>query len=234
MPCINKGWPYWASIEEDWQLDRSVFQRLLENASRIMEKKEIQEKLAHRPLDPRTGRELYKPITGRKPINERNPVHLPIGDYLYKKKFDFDSKIKTLAARDFKLKKDQAQCRYVGPTSQRLLQRLKERGFKKIFDILDEDKDGIVDLSTAKVDRLNNDVVEDLTRLMDSIEGEDKKIDFEQFVKLMLAAESKYHSGQQVHLGLKHKIHAGDSDWPFQSKMDPLSQSLASKRRKYR
>jgi len=52
-------------------------------------------------------------------------------------------------------------------------------------------------------------------------------------VKLMLAAESKYHSGQQVHLGLKHKTHAGDSAWPFQSKMDPLSQSLATKRRKY-
>jgi len=50
-------------------------------------------------------------------------------------------------------------------------------------------QDGIVDLSTAKVDRLNNDVVEDLTRLMDSIEGEDKKLGFEQFVKLMLAAE---------------------------------------------
>lgn len=74
MPCINKGFSYWASMEEDWQLDRSVFHRLLENASRIMEKKEIQEKLAHRPLDPRTGRELYKPITGRKPINVS---HLP-------------------------------------------------------------------------------------------------------------------------------------------------------------
>lgn len=67
-------------------------------------------------------------------------MHLPIGEYLYKKKFDFDSKIKTLVERDSKLKRDQAQCRYVGPTSQRLLQRLKERGFKQIFDILDEDK----------------------------------------------------------------------------------------------
>lgn len=39
------------------------------------------------------------------------------------------------------------------------------------------------------MDRLNNDVVEDLTRLIDLIEGEDKKLDFEGFVKLMLAAE---------------------------------------------
>lgn len=46
-----------------------------------------------------------------------------------------------------------------------------------------------MDLTTANVDRLNNDVVEELTRLMDSIEGEDKKLDFEQFVKLMLAAK---------------------------------------------
>lgn len=69
MPCINKVLPYWASMEADWQLERSVFHRLLENASRLMEKKEMLERLAHRPLDPRTGRALYKPHTGRKPFN---------------------------------------------------------------------------------------------------------------------------------------------------------------------
>jgi hypothetical protein len=67
-------------------------------------------------------------------------VHLPVGDYLYKMQFAFDSKIRTLNARDCKMKKEQAQCQYVGPTSQRLLQRLKERGLKQVFDFLDDDK----------------------------------------------------------------------------------------------
>ena len=56
-------------MDEDWQLERCVFRRLLENASKLMEKKEMQERLAHRSLDPRTGRGLFKPVTGRKPHN---------------------------------------------------------------------------------------------------------------------------------------------------------------------
>lgn len=71
---------------------------------------------------------------------QRNPVRLPIGEYLYKLKFAFDSKKESLAARDTKIKKEQASCHYVGPTSQKLLGRLEERGFKKIFECLDEDK----------------------------------------------------------------------------------------------
>lgn len=65
---------------------------------------------------------------------------MPIGEYLYKLKFAFDSKKESVAARDNKIKKEQASCHYVGPTSQKLLGRLEERGFKKIFECLDEDK----------------------------------------------------------------------------------------------
>lgn len=52
-----------------------------------------------------------------------------------------------------------------------------------------------MDLTTANFDRLNDDVVEDLTRLMNvegaegECEGKEKKLNFEKFVKLMLAAE---------------------------------------------
>lgn len=67
-------------------------------------------------------------------------MHLPIGEYLYKMKFEFDDKIKSLVERDVRKKKEQAECQYVGPKSQRLLKRLKERGYQQIFDILDDDK----------------------------------------------------------------------------------------------
>lgn len=71
---------------------------------------------------------------------QRNLGHLPIGEYLYRMKFAFDRKIRILAARDYKMKKERALCRYVGPKSQKLIQRIKERGFKQVFDFLDEDK----------------------------------------------------------------------------------------------
>lgn len=55
-------------------------------------------------------------------------------------KFTFDSKKEGIAARNNKLKEEQANCHYVGATSQKLLGRIKERGFKQVFDCLDEDK----------------------------------------------------------------------------------------------
>jgi hypothetical protein len=47
-------------------------------------------------------------------------VHLPIGEYLHRMNCAFNSKIRSLNAKDNKIKKEQAQARYVGPNSQRL------------------------------------------------------------------------------------------------------------------
>jgi hypothetical protein len=62
--------------------------------------------------------------------------------------------------------------------------------FVPIFDG-DSLQDGFVDLTTANFDRLHSDVVEDLTLMARGgvCEGKEKKLNFEQFVKLMLAAE---------------------------------------------
>ncbi len=67
-------------------------------------------------------------------------MHLPIGEFLYSLKSALDNKMESLAERDQKVKRDQANCHYVGPKSQKLLGRIKERGFKQVFDSLDEDK----------------------------------------------------------------------------------------------
>ena len=45
----------------------TVFDRLLQYASKLTEKKQMQEHLVHRPVDPATGRRFFKPLTGRKP-----------------------------------------------------------------------------------------------------------------------------------------------------------------------
>lgn len=67
-------------------------------------------------------------------------MHLPIGEYLHKMNCAFNSKIRGLNVRDNKMKQEQARGRHVGPNSQRLLERLKDRGFKQVFDVLDTDK----------------------------------------------------------------------------------------------
>lgn len=70
QPSINRGLPYGTALMvDDWKPGPSVFRRLVDNASKVMEKKQKQEQLSHRPFDPRTGRELFKPLIGRKPYN---------------------------------------------------------------------------------------------------------------------------------------------------------------------
>ncbi len=45
-----------------------------------------------------------------------------------------------LNQRDHRLQQDHANYRYVGANSQKLLGRIRQRGFKQVFDILDDDK----------------------------------------------------------------------------------------------
>ena len=56
-------------MDDDCLQERSVFRRLVDNATKLMEKKHKLEQFSQRPFDPRTGRELFKPHIGRKPFN---------------------------------------------------------------------------------------------------------------------------------------------------------------------
>ncbi|XP_024367520.1 uncharacterized protein [Physcomitrium patens] len=214
------------------QQEGTVFERLLQYASKLTKKKQMQEHLVHRPVDPATGRRFFKPLTGRKPQTDRNPIRLPIGEYLYKLKFAFDNKKEVLAAKDNKIKKEQASCQYVGATSQRLLGRLEEKGFKKVFECLDEDKDGKVVLATANYDQLSADVVQDIMEVIKDQECAEKPFTCSQFVQLMLGAEKKCHRAT-IHSVLKHKPHFDNSNSNYQFKMDRLSRNLAGRRRKF-
>ncbi|CAM6029269.1 unnamed protein product [Sphagnum balticum] len=121
QPAINRRKVERLDMDGDNTQEETVFDRLLQYASKLTEKKKLQEQLARRPIDPNTGRMLFRPHTGRKPQSDRNPVHLPIWEFLYRMKSALDSKLESLAERDQKLKRDQANCHYVGPKSQKLL-----------------------------------------------------------------------------------------------------------------
>jgi hypothetical protein len=121
QPAINRRKVERLDMDGDNTQEETVFDRLLQYASKLTEKKKLQEQLAHRPIDPNTGRMFFRPHTGRKPQSDRNPVHLPIWEFLYRMKSALDSKFESLAERDQKLKRDQANCHYVGPKSQKLL-----------------------------------------------------------------------------------------------------------------
>jgi hypothetical protein len=57
-------------MDGDYNQEGNVFNRLLQYASKLTEKKQLREQLCHRPIDPNTGRKFFRPRTGRKPQND--------------------------------------------------------------------------------------------------------------------------------------------------------------------
>ncbi|CAK9883053.1 unnamed protein product [Sphagnum jensenii] len=232
QPTINKkANDLKENVNDSNQSGQSVFDRLLQYASKLNEKKQLQAELSNRPIDQNTGREFFRPLTGRKPQIDRNPLTLPIGDFLYSMRFFLDNKLECLNQRDHKLQQDQANYRYVGANSQKLLGRIRQRGFKQVFDILDDDKDGLVKLASANLQQLSQDIVEDVKQVI-KMGADDTPISFDKFVKFMVAVQEKTHKGTQL-LVLKHKTHTDDNDSTHHIKMDRLSRNLSMSRRKF-
>lgn len=50
--------------------------------------------------DPATGQPLFQPRTGRAPTNARNAAHLPIGDFLYSVRHEFEDRKESMAERE--------------------------------------------------------------------------------------------------------------------------------------
>lgn len=60
-----------------------VAERLLKKGALTKQKTEAARKALAAPIDPETGKEMFKPVTCRPPRFARNPAGAPIGEYLY-------------------------------------------------------------------------------------------------------------------------------------------------------
>lgn len=64
----------------------------------------------------------------------------PIGEFLYKMSGSLEGKKEALVERETQVQRAQAKCHYVGAASLKILERLRQRGFKQVFDALDDNK----------------------------------------------------------------------------------------------
>ncbi len=70
QPAVNRRQVDGLDMDGDYNQEGNVFNRLLQYASKLTEKKQLREQLCHRPIDPNTGRKFFRPRTGRKPQND--------------------------------------------------------------------------------------------------------------------------------------------------------------------
>ncbi|KAF8057295.1 hypothetical protein HT031_006103 [Scenedesmus sp. PABB004] len=97
-------------------------------------------------VDPATGRRLFTPETGRAPHFARNASALPVGEYLYSLSATHADKL--AAAAEDKARRAEADAARVkhNSSSAALVRALQTKRFRQIFDFLDQEGLGCVDL----------------------------------------------------------------------------------------
>ncbi|CAN5973821.1 unnamed protein product [Sphagnum jensenii] len=166
----------------------SVFHRLWQHAAKLNRKKDMRGHVCQGLTDPLTGQRLFQPLVGRKSHHDRNPRQIPIGEFLYRLRFSIDRQKEELLEQDLAKRKELAESPHMLCRSKKLLGRIRERGFKAIFACLDNDKDGRIKLSSADLQHLDADVVEDVNQVM-KMTGSERVLNFDDFVNCMLAVE---------------------------------------------
>ncbi|TMW68782.1 hypothetical protein Poli38472_006250 [Pythium oligandrum] len=84
--------------------------------------------------DPVTGKEFFKPETGRAPLFNRNERGLPIGEFLYESHREQAEYHRHLRQQQDKQIKQQRQQSFVSQTSKQALETRKIKTFDRIFD----------------------------------------------------------------------------------------------------
>ncbi|GFH16201.1 PFU domain-containing protein, partial [Haematococcus lacustris] len=141
----------------------SVVDRLYMNYEKTKAKLEGKREQLNGPVDPVTGRQLYKPAVGRGPRNvARNQEGLSIGEYLYTNGMELVSKKEMALEEEREAERAAANLRHANSTSEKLYAQLRAKRFSQIFEYLDEAGDGMLDIvglvraATARMDNLDN------------------------------------------------------------------------------
>lgn len=159
-------------------------------------------------------------------------MHLPVGVLLYEMQATQAGKKEALLKEEEKLAREKAKCNFVNPKSYKYLARLKQRAFKKIFNTLDADNDGYLQLSKVDAKTVSWSAAEDIETLIKMGKG-NELLSYDSFVALMQEVEEKNHPGFTVRGNLRHIPHADRSNLNLQHKVDGVSSDLAARRRKY-
>ena len=187
-----------------------------------------------RPVDNETGQEFFKPKIGRKPHFQRNIAKLPIGNYLYGMRYEFDDKKEFLHTMDEQIRDELVNQVFTTDRSEKLTTRMKGRRFREIFSLLDANGDGVIDLDEMKklpaYERFSDEIKTDLLFARESTGEFKDDIDLETFTYLMEHAV-EMNVFYRHYLQPDIRIVEPHPDETYHPKINSYSQKLAKKRR---
>ena len=213
----------------------------LTSRNRATEDKMKQIKDLESKVDLESGQELFKPRTGRAPQYERNRSSLPIGDYLYGLRFEFDDKKEFMMEQEMRKIEEDSRSKKANARSDSLMLNVMKRRFEAVFVYLNgSSHEGALDLQSINLEVLDDEVEADLvemrSRLAENESGGHVSINKQTFVTEMIKTV-KYGSRKHPRgylFSTAHRSPAENDDHmnpPFKPKVNKRSLQLASSRR---
>jgi len=193
--------------------------------------------------DVMTGQPLFHPRTGRAPMFQRNAADLPIGDYLYASGLEQEDEKMRRQLEHESLVEESVNRPKASFNSQLLTEGMRRRRLREIFEMVDQNGDGIIDPESANragVEGLLPETV--ANELIPVVIGVAQPLDFEQFYQLVSTEISYTQTGPRDFLvpeRLRHLRALEDyimdkEGAPYQPKVSMKSRVLAQNQRKHR
>ena len=224
---------------EDEFLNRLVYS-YKEQEEMLQKKREEKNKMVDE-----SGQELFKPKTGRAPSFNRNNTTLPIGDFLFASRYEFEDIRDRLRLEEESRLKKMANQPKTQETSARIVEDMKRKRLMEIFNALDQDRDGYVTLDDVEInENAEKAVKDDLVPLM--LEDGSSQYNFDSFYMLIERNWKKLQAaGPRSHfyqLNRKKKVpqpsptaatmnQDNAEDATFHPHINPTSEELARRQR---
>lgn len=163
---------------------------------------------------------------------------MDIGEYLYSSRFDLEDVHLRLRERQRQATLQMSNKSYASEASLRLVEELKQKRLRALFDCLDSDGDGEISSSHLNVDGLSVVVTREVESVL--LADESRSLNFESFVAEM----EKHLRESQIAVGSFLKVVEDDlkgkmaermpsemREATFKPHLDPHSEKIASRRR---
>jgi len=220
------------------------------NKKFVQRSKKIEEINKHKErYDPKTGKPLFHPQTGRGPAGERNQQRLPIGDYLYNKPTQAmainqainqsnNNPTTESPIKEVRNKTEPSMVKGAGNDKyQIILDNTAKTKFERIFYDLDSDHDGYISATHIDINPIEPDVLQVVAPLLCSMEEMEQSLSLDEFVEQALIHLKGLPSSQRNRFiyGAKFNSHHEEEDNPdnytFKPEINKKSVELAKNKR---
>ena len=215
-------------LVQDKHWNSSMLERLSkyshEREKKIMLKKAQLTPPLKQMINPDTNMPYFHPLTGRSPSN-RSTTAEDVGRYLHDlcqiTKDKIDKKREAMYSRDNMVTKATEK-------SQTLIESKKAATFRRLFAVLDSDKDGVISADKVNIENIEEEALKYISPLLINMEELNMEIDEQTFVYGMEEIYKKLSVAERSKLIIEKKKGFSDPECTFAPNLNETSLKIAS------